>query len=375
MSSKDKLAEYGLSDIQHLKVHGRTTGDLSPLALFWTASGVEWNARGSELWVEVEVDYAAYEPWISILVNDVPVSRQMLPAGRYWVPVFRGMDPNTVKNIRIVKDVQAMSGDPRHSLLIHAVKFDGEFLPIEDKPCRFEFIGDSITSGEGAIGAKAEADWIPMWFSAVHNYTAMTAAAFKADYRIISQSGWGVLTSWDNNPHASIPQYYDQVCGLLTGEKNEALGALRPNDFEAWQPDVVVVNLGTNDGSAFNTPEWRDPATGESHKQRMNADGSYHEEDLQKFMDAVEQFLAKIRGHNSQAHIVWAYGMLGLPMMPAIRQAVDAYMERTGDSRISICELPATTEATVGARTHPGAPAHEQAAETLTAHIRNILEA
>jgi lysophospholipase L1-like esterase len=375
MSSNDKLAEYALSDIQHMKIHGRTTGELSPLALFWTASGMEWNARGSELWVEVEVDYAAYEPWISLLVNHVPVSRQMLPAGRYWIPVFRGMGMDTVKNIRIVKDVQAMSGDPGHSLLVHAVKFDGEFLPIEDKQHRFEFIGDSITSGEGAIGAKAEADWISMWFSAVHNYSAMTAAAFNADYRVISQSGWGVLTSWDNNPHASIPRYYGQVCGLLTGEKNEALGALRPNDFDAWQPDVVVVNLGTNDGSAFNTPEWRDPATGTAHKQRMNADGTYDQEDLQMFMDAIEQFLAKLRGHNGQAHIVWAYGMLGLPMLPAIQQAVGAYKDRTGDSRVSICVLPNTTEESVGARTHPGVLAHERAADALTAHIRGILEA
>jgi lysophospholipase L1-like esterase len=375
MSSNDKLAVHALSDIKHLKVHGRTTGSLSPLALFWTASGIELNARGSELWVEVEVDYNAYEPWISVLVNHAPVIRQMLPAGRYWVPVFRGMNADTVKNIRIIKDVQAMSGDARHSLQIHAVKFDGEFLPIEGKPYRFEFIGDSITSGEGAIGAKVEADWISMWFSAVHNYSAMTAAAFDADYRVISQSGWGVLTSWDNNPNASIPQYYEQVCGLLTGAKNEALGALRPNDFDAWQPDVVIVNLGTNDGGAFNSPEWRDPETGAVHKQRMNADGTYHAEDLQAFVDAAEQFLAKLRSRNRHAHIVWAYGMLGLPMMPAIQRAVEGYMKRTGDRRVSICELPNTTEESVGARTHPGTLAHERAADALTAHIRGILEA
>ena len=374
MSNNDKLAVYALTDIDHLKVHGRTTGSLSPLALFWTGSALELNAQGSELWIEVEVGYDIYEPWISIVVNAAPVSRQMLPAGRYWVPVFRGMNGDAVKNVRVVKDVQAMSADKECSLQIHAVKFDGQFLPVEDKPYKFEFIGDSITSGEGAIGARSEADWIPMWFSAIHNYSAMTAEALSADYRVISQSGWGVLTSWDNNPHANIPQYYEQVCGVLNGEKNEALGAMRHNNFEAWQPDAVIVNLGTNDGGAFHSPAWRDPATGESHKQRLNEDGTYNGEDLQAFENAAARFLAKLRHCNRKAHIVWAYGMLGTPMMPAIRRAAAAYMEQSGDRNVSVCELPNMSEETVGARSHPGPLAHAQAAAALTAHIRSIIE-
>jgi len=63
------LKAYSLSEIVNMKIHGRTTGCLSPLTLFWTGSGVEFNARGSELWVEVETDYDVYEPWITILIN------------------------------------------------------------------------------------------------------------------------------------------------------------------------------------------------------------------------------------------------------------------------------------------------------------------
>lgn len=39
------LTEYSLSDIKHLKVHGRNTGNLSPLTLFWTGSGIELNVK------------------------------------------------------------------------------------------------------------------------------------------------------------------------------------------------------------------------------------------------------------------------------------------------------------------------------------------
>ncbi|MEK5417720.1 SGNH/GDSL hydrolase family protein [Paenibacillus sp. FSL L8-0708] len=373
MKQNTNLKVHTLADIEHLKIHGRTTGSLSPLTLFWTGSAVELNVKSSELWLEVESDYDVYEPWISILINSVPVSRQMLVAGRYWICVFRGMNDRVVNNIRIVKDVQAMSGDPGCSLQIHAVKMDGKFLPVADKPHKIEFIGDSITSGEGSIGAKAEEDWIPMWFSAINNYTRMTADALNAEYRVISQSGWGVLTSWDNNPHGNIPDCYEQVCGLLTGAKNEAIGAFQEHSFEIWQPDVVVVNLGTNDGGAFQSPEWKDEVTGESHKQRLNEDGTYHEDDIQAFVDAAEKFLMKLRKNNQHAHLVWAYGMLGIPMMPVIYRAVDVYSKKTGDKQVSVLQLPNMTDETIGARSHPGALAHEQAAKELTGYLKGIL--
>lgn len=374
MKENEKLRIYALSDITNLKVHGRTTGELSPLTLFWTGSAIELNAKGSELWIEVEIDYDTYETWISISVNSAPVSRQMLTAGRYWVCVFRGMSENVAKNIRIVKEVQAMSGDAGCSMQIHAVKFDGEFLPVAEKPYKFEFVGDSITTGEGIVGAKDEEDWIPMWVSAADSYSLKIAEALNAEYRIMSQSGWGVLTSWDNNPHANIPEYYEKVCGLLTGEKNKALGAFKENDFASWQPDIVVVNLGTNDGGAFNSPEWKDEATGETHKQRLNEDGTFNEEDLQAFEDAVENFLIKLRKYNKKAHIIWVYGMLGIPMLPAIYRAADTYIKKTGDKKVSVFQLPNTTEETVGSRSHPGKLAHEKAAKELTWYIKEILE-
>lgn len=365
---------HTLANIEHLKVHGRTTNSLSPLTLFWTGSALELNAKGSELWIEVEVDYDLYEPWISIIINSAPVGRQMLTKGRYWICLFRGMNERVVKNIRVVRDVQAMSGDATSSLQIHAVKFDGQFLPVEDKRYKIEFIGDSITSGEGAIGAKAEEDWISMWFSALDNYTALTANALNADYRVISQSGWGVLTSWDNNPNYNLPDYYEKVCGLLTGEKNERLGAFQEHDFDAWQPDIVVVNLGTNDCGAFYSPEWKDEATGKIYKQRLNEDGTFNEEDVKQFEAAAEKFLTKLRTYNKEAQIVWAYGMLGTGMMPSIYRAVDSYKRRTGDLRVSIHQLPNMTNETVGARSHPGKLAHEKAAAELSAYLQEFLK-
>ena len=67
--------------------------------------------------------------------------------------------------MRLLKDVQAMSEDPAHLLQVTAIcHAGGEFLPLPAPRCRLEFIGDSITSGEGAIGAVCETDWISTFF-------------------------------------------------------------------------------------------------------------------------------------------------------------------------------------------------------------------
>lgn len=374
MSEEKQLKTYALNEIEYMKVHGRTSGQLSPLTLFWTGSAVELNAKGSELWIEVEAGYDVYEPWIGIVINSAPVSRLMVTKGRHWICVFRGMNQDWVKNVCIVKEVQAMSGDPGCFLQIHSVKFDGLFLPIEEKPYKIEFVGDSITSGEGIIGAQGEEDWIPMWFSATSNYTALTANALNAEYRVLSQSGWGVFTSWDNNPHCNMADKYEKVCGVLNGERNKALGALQENDFASWQPDVIVVNLGTNDAAAFDQPQWKDEVTGETHKQRRNEDGSFHEEDLKAFEMAIVNFLIKLRRYNKKAQIVWAYGMIGIPMMPSIYRAVEVYYEKTGDKKVSVFQLPNTTEATMGSRFHPGTLSHQKAATELTEYLREFLK-
>lgn len=106
----------------------------------------------------------------------------------------------------------------------------------------------------------------------------------------------------------------------------------------------------------------------------MNEDGTFNEEDLQDFESAIERFLVKLRTCNPAAHILWAYGMLGTPMMPSIYRAVDAYKKRTRDRNVSVFQLPNTTEETIGSRSHPGLSAHAKAADELTVYLREILK-
>ena len=366
------LREYAFNEVGSLKVHGRTNGCLNPLTLFWTASGFEVNVTGSELWMEVEGDYSVQEPWISTRINGAWVSRQMVNRGRQWICLFRGRNPKTVKNVRILKDMQAMSEDPDHLLQVLALRTNGAFLPVPEKALRLEFIGDSITSGEGAIGAREEEDWVAMLFSAENDYAVMTGDRMDADVRLLSQSGWGVLTAWDNNPHGAFPSCYEEVCGLLSGQRNADLGAHQVNDFGAWQPHAVIINLGTNDCGAFSSPEWRDEASGETFQQRRLEDGSFCPEDLRRFQLAVIAFLRKLRLKNPDSDLLWVCGMLGNELCPAISEAVEEYCQESGDRRASFFELTDAVDLR-GARNHPGRGAHELAARELAEKLTQLL--
>ena len=123
-----EVKRYTLPEVPHL-VHGRTNGSLTPLTLFWTAAGLEQYCAAASCGWNFTADWDIHEPWYSFMVN-----------GEFFFPphgaerarrvcVFRGMDPEKVKNVRIFKDTQASERRPRVFCRINAVETDGEFLP------------------------------------------------------------------------------------------------------------------------------------------------------------------------------------------------------------------------------------------------------
>ena len=375
MQKNTNLKTYSLKEVEHYKVHGRTEDDMYPLPLFFNGSGIEVNVTGSELWIDLEVDCDVHEPWIWTAINGAFMSRQMLLPGSYSICLFRSMSPEVVKNVKFMRELQAMSEDDSCHILVKGFQTDGFFLPVSDRRYKLEFIGDSITSGEGTYGANDDTDWIAMYMSSSRNYAVMVSDALDADYHLFSQGGWGVLSGWDNNPNSNILSRYEKLCGLAGGEFNEKLGVSRPYHFEKWKADAIIVNLGTNDASAFNQPAFTDPVTGKTFKQHKNPDGSFNPDDLMRFEQAVIDFLAMIRKHNPDSHIVWTYGMLGYDLTLAITDAINRYQKQSGDENVAFLQLPNTTEETVGAHAHPGVKSHERAAKVLIEYLKPILEA
>ena len=341
------LKDYKIREIPYLRVLGRTNGSLEPVTLFWTASGIEMNIKATEAWVTVRSDYELFEPWADVIVDGAMSQRLMVNKGEQKICLFRNMEGDKIRNVKLLRDTPAFPTDEKTLFQILEVQTDGEFCPLEEPKMRLEVIGDSITSGEGGSGAGGEMTWNSFCFNCVDNYAYMAAKELDAIYHCVSQSGWGVLCSWEGDEKQAIPPYYEQVCGLLNGERNKELGAFEKWDFQKFQPDVIVVNLGTNDGSGTK--------------------------DMEKVGKAVEDFLKKLRDYNPESYILWCYGMLGNGIQPTLENAIQNYKTKSGDERVEFVELPDTLEGEYGSRQHPGQKSHEKTAKVLVEKIRAIV--
>lgn len=355
-----------------------TTDTTAPLALFWGGAAVEVTVKSREVWATFSSNYDNAEPWVSVFINESFVSRFMIEKGEArTICLARGLNRETENLISIVKDTQPMSDDAHHALFVHSILLsdDGTFCPIKPRALKIEFIGDSITSGEGLAGAPSENDWIPQWFVASKTYAVLTARALNADYSILSQCGWGLCWAWDGNPNNKLPPFYESVCGVQQSAYHKTLGAHEVHRFNGGS-DFVVINLGTNDNGAFFQVPWHDE-NGNTHII-TNADGTPSERAKEEIVESTKNFLIKIRHHNPSAKIVWAWGMITLTVVPPlIQKGIDAYKAENGDTNVYTIELESMediekTDGDKGSRGHPGQKTHIRAAEKLTAFLQSI---
>lgn len=325
-----------------IKIMGRTAQSEDGVDFFWSASGFEANANGSELWARIESDYDKFEVWISVWLNGVQTARLMLNKGTNDVCLYRNLPSANVKNIRMYKETQAMGDDAKHRFLLKSLSTDGDLLPVTPQPLRIEFIGDSITSGEGTVGAKGETDWTSVFFGATKTWAFKLARMVGADFNVISQSGWGVVCGYDGNLDHALPKYYGEVCSVAN-----RFGGEREWDFKNFEPDWVIVNLGTNDQNPCQSRP-----------------------DIAEIFEAgVISFLTKIRANNPKAKIVWCYGMIGHILAERLQKAVDAYKAQSGDSNVQYILLPEIDMEKTGALSHPTEIQQQEAADYLRSQI------
>jgi len=154
------LSHYQMKEIPYLRILGRTNGSLEPVTLFWTASGIELNVKATEIWVKIRSDYDVFEPWVDVIVDGVLSQRLMVNKGEQEICLFRNMERDKVRNVKLLRDTPAFPTDEKTLLQLLEVETDGEFLPLETPKLRLEVIGDSITSGEGGSGAGEEMEFL-----------------------------------------------------------------------------------------------------------------------------------------------------------------------------------------------------------------------
>ena len=172
---------------------------------------------------------------------------------------------------------------------------------------------------------------------------------------MVACSGFGIIsgyTSSELNSLQTIPQYYDNIGFSWYPFPDNTNSTDIAWDFAKFQPDVVVVNLGTNDNSYCGSNESRKA----------------------EYVEGYVDFLKDIRAKNPNATIFCTLGIMGQELFPQIEEAVAQYTAETNDTNITSFEFDVQQVSdTICVDWHPSEKTHQKAANALTDYINYVM--
>ena len=223
-------------------------------------------------------------------------------------------------------------------------------LPPPALPQRtIEFIGNSITCGYGNESVMAPDPFEYETENHYLTYAQLTCRALDAYAHVVARSGIGVYRSY-GGPKEGTP---DNVM-TTEYEYTNLYDHSERWDFNRFQPQLVCINLGTNDLSTNNY-------------------------DTTLLKAAYQRFLKQVRSHNPKAKIVFLCGsMLNGKELDIARNILNEVTEeahKNGDNEVYRFDFtPQRGDLGFGASWHPSLKQHEKMAAELTTYLRKLMK-
>lgn len=273
----------------------------------WSGSGFSIRFKGSAVAAEFCSNAPQVRDWayLKVYVDGVEQEDVLLRETNQVVMLAEGLDGTKEHTVRVLKRTNVRSSTAGVGRL---VLMDGTVLePEKPKDRLIEFLGDSLTVGYVASKAgKTATAWSTTTEDVTGTYCPQIAAAFDAGYQVVAVSGRGVVRNNGGDGDVVFPDIYREL------DIYNHPGV--PYDF-AKQPDVIVINLGTNDESAAN--------------QALPAE---------EFRQGLYAFLKEVRQYNPEAQILYTYGLVRIGLMEDISQVIRQLRDE-GDEKIHYLRL------------------------------------
>ena len=323
-----------------------------------TASGIEFTFKGTKGSITILGDFLATgsqdtnKARFAIYVNDKLYADDMMDEESKTYDFYNGdVATVTVKVLKLSESASATIGIG--AIDVTAI---GGIQPTKALAHKIEFIGDSITCGYGVDDENINGGYKNATEDGTKTYAYKTAQTLGADYSMVSVSGIGVISNYSSagvkNDENVMPKYYEKIGYSWSSFGDWSSPAKIDWDFAQYQPDAVVVNLGTNDSSYV---------AGDATRQA-------------EFVEGYVDFIKKIRKNNPDATIFCTLGIMGADLYPQIEQAVTKYTAQTGDTNITSMQFDAQNMADgICVDWHPSEKTHTKAAAKLSAYIKEVM--
>ena len=318
---------------------GRTYKKSNIRWMNWSGSGFSIRFQGSSVAAEFysnAPDLKNYA-YLKVYVDGVEQKDILLKEENQIVMLAEGLDATQQHTIEVRKRTNARSSTAGIGRL---VLMDGTILePEKPKERLIEFIGDSLTVGYMASkDGKSASAWSTTTEDVTGTYCPQIAKAFDAEYQVVAISGRGVVRNNGGDANVLFPDVYR--------ETDYYNNPGTPYDF-AVQPDVIVINLGTNDESDANQ-------------------GLSREE----FRQGLYQYLKEVRQNNPQAQILYTYGLVRIGLSEDISEVVEQ-LRSEGDEKIHYLQLAQCEKWELNLN-HTVSTAYTSRGDTIIEKIREI---
>lgn len=341
-----------------VKLLGRTLSENGLLWCAYSGSGAEFTVTGKSCEIVIQADEVARRTEdadgnyarIGIYLNGERVIDDLLTTPEKIYTIFEGTEPREA-----VVSVVKLSETAMSCLAIREIRTDGTIRPTPDRKLFVEFVGDSITCGYGVDDEDPDHVFSTATEDVTKAYAYRTAKKLGVDYSMVSISGYGIISGYTGDgtkiPAQTLPPYYDKL-GFSYGGFGEKKPQNCEWDFSGREPDVIVINLGTND----------DSYCGDDPERQAEYRAGYVE------------FLKKVRKNNKNAKILCALGIMGDRLFPSVETAVETYKKETGDENLETLHLtPQRPEDGFTANWHPTSVTHEKASNQAAEKLREML--
>lgn len=194
--------------------------------------------QGSEIGAKLE---SAKPNYVTIYIDGKRMEKLKVEGPERLYPLASGLGSG-VHTIEMVKATEGMVGPV--AFRGFELSDGGKVIDWPNKETRkIEFVGDSITCGYGIEVNDPKVHFSPDTENFSDAYASIAARDLNADYLVVARSGIGMLRNYggpvDGSPD-NMPAIYDRV---LFHQAQPVW------DHARFTPDVVCINLGTNDFS------------------------------------------------------------------------------------------------------------------------------